>query len=95
MSTVSRKSTRIRFIRVTGDVSALLSLNPADVDPCDQALPSSQNCNGGARFLVLNLGANNFRSPLSSIARIFTAGILGSSLSISQPIRYKIGYMPF
>ena len=93
MSTVSRKSTRIRFIRVTGDVSALLNL--ADVDPCDQALPSSQNCNRGARFLVLNLGANNSRSPLSSIARIFTVGTLGSSLSISQPIRYKIGYMSF
>ena len=70
VSTVSRKLARIRFIRVTGNISVMLSLNPADVDPCDQALPSNQNCNGGARFLVLTFGANNSRSPLSSIAQI-------------------------
>ena len=40
----------------------------SDLDMEDRLL--TEICNGGARFLVLTYGANNSRSPLSSIAQI-------------------------
>ena len=70
LSTVSRREL---FVRIIGGVSALLSLNTADVDPCDQALRVTRYLGTivtGVRFLVLTFVANSSRSPLSSIERI-------------------------